>query len=274
MPTVTSRDGTAVAYESTGSGPALVLVDGALCSRAFGPSEDLAKVFAPHFTVYRYDRRGRGESGDAPEYSVEREVDDLAAVIEAAGGSAAVLGLSSGGVLCLDAAQRLPSISRVAVYETPFIVDGTREPRPADLVERADAMIAAGQRGKVVASFMALVGTPAFAVVVMRLTPVWKKLKAVAHTIRYDYRVLGDTGAGAPLPADRWDKIAVPVLAVDGGKSPDYLRNAMRAVAAVVPDGTHASLPGQTHMVKPEVLEPVVTGFLVRENPQRTARSE
>ncbi|GAA4427287.1 alpha/beta fold hydrolase [Actinokineospora soli] len=265
MPHTTSADGTRIAYTATGSGPALVLVDGALCHRAFGPSADLVKALAPDFTVYAYDRRGRGESGDTEPYSVDKEIDDLAAVIEAAGGEAALLGLSSGGVLALDAAHRLDSVTRVAVYECPFIVDGTHQPRPATLIDDMDSLIAQDKRGEAVTSFMRMVGTPGFAIAIMKLTPVWKKLKAVAPTIRYDYRVLGDTGRGAPLPADRWADVKSPVLAMDGGKSPDYLRNAMRMLADVLPNAEHRSLPGQTHMVKAAVLAPVVGQFLQRD---------
>lgn len=270
MPHVTSADGTRIAYTATGSGPAIVLVDGALCHRGFGPAPDLAKEFAPHFTVYTYDRRGRGESGDAESYAVEREIEDIAAVIGAAGGSAALLGLSSGGVLALDAAAALTEaaearVTKVAVYECPFIVDGTHAPRSETLVEDMDALIARGENGKAVVSFMRMVGTPAVAVAVMKLTPMWKKLKAVAPTIRYDYRVLGDTGSGRPLPRDRWSTAKAPVLAMDGAKSPDYLRNAMRAVADVLPSAEHRSLEGQTHMVKAAVLAPVVREFLHRD---------
>lgn len=265
MPHVTSADGTRIAYTATGSGPALVLVDGALCHRAFGPSKDLVKELAPHFTVYAYDRRGRGESGDTEPYAVEREIEDIAAVIDAAGGEVALLGLSSGGVLALDAAAALDQVTKAAVYECPFIVDATHAPRPASLVDDMDALIARGENGKAVSSFMRTVGTPAAAVAVMKLTPIWKKLKAVAPTIRYDYRVLGDTGAGRPLPGDRWAGAKQPVLAMDGAKSPDYLRNAMRAVADVLPSAEHRSLPGQTHMVKAAVLAPVVREFLQRD---------
>ncbi|MGW5050289.1 alpha/beta fold hydrolase [Actinokineospora sp. NPDC004072] len=265
MPHVTSADGTRIAYAATGSGPALVLVDGALCHRGFGPSPELVKAFQDRFTVYAYDRRGRGGSGDTEPYSVDREIDDIAAVIDAAGGDAAVLGLSSGGVLALDAANQLKAITKAAVYECPFIVDGTHAPRPATLIEDMDSLIAQGKRGEAVTSFMRMVGTPGFAVAMMKLTPMWKKLKAVAPTLRYDYRVLGDTGLGRPLPADRWAEAKQPILALDGGKSPDYLRNAMRMLADTLPSAEHRTLPGQTHLVKAEVLAPVVSEFFLRD---------
>ena len=264
MPHVTSADGTRIAYQTAGSGPALILVDGAMCFRGMGPSADLTKELSPHFTVYAYDRRGRGESGDTEPYDVAREIEDIAALIDAAGGEAALLGLSSGAVLALDAAHRLDTVTKVAVFECPFIVDDTRAPRPETLIPDMDALIAKGDRGGAITSFMRMVGTPAFAVLIMKLTPVWKKLKSVAPTLRYDYRVLGDTGRGRPLPTDRWSKAKMPILCMDGGKSPDYLRNGMRALADVLPSAEHRTLPGQTHMVKAPVIAPVVREFLRR----------
>ncbi|MGZ3142649.1 alpha/beta fold hydrolase [Lentzea chajnantorensis] len=265
----TSADGTQVACSTTGSGPALLLVDGALCHRRFGPSTELASVLDKDFTVHTYDRRGRGETGDgATPWSLEREVEDIEAVIGEAGGSAFVFGVSSGAVLALEAASRLPSITRLAVYEAPFVVDDTHPARPADYVRTVDDLIARGDRSGALSSFMKLVGTPGFAVAVMKLTPVWKKLKAVAHTLPWDLRILGDDGRGEPLPADRWH-VEVPTLALDGGKSPVYLRNAMKNVAEVVKGAEHRTLAGQTHMYKSSVMAPELVEFFSRA--QRTA---
>jgi pimeloyl-ACP methyl ester carboxylesterase len=258
---VTSRDGTRIAFDRVGEGPPVILVDGALCHRRFGPAGPLAKHLADRFTVITYDRRGRGDSGDTQPYAVEREVEDLDAVIQEQGGSAYVYGISSGAALALDTAAQTDGVSKVAVYEAPFIVDDTNPPRPDDYVTNMDALVAAGRRSDAVRSFMKTVGTPGFAVAMMRLMPVWSKLKAVAHTIPYDYRVLGDTGAGRPLPTDRWASIKVPVLVMDGGNSPAWLRNAMRHLAEVLPDASHRTLPGQTHMLKPEAVAPVLKEF-------------
>lgn len=264
----TSADGTEIAYAITGSGPALVLVDGAMCHRMFGPSTELASVLDKNFTVYTYDRRGRGETGDgATPWSLEREVEDIDAVIKAAGGSAFVFGTSSGAVLAMEAATRLPGITRLALYEAPFVVDDTYPARPADVVERMNAMLARGERSKMISTFMKMVGVPGIGLAVMKLTPVWKKLKLVAHTLPWDLTILGADGRGSKLPTGRWN-VKVPTLAMDGGKSPEYLRNAMRNVAEVL-GADHRTLPGQTHMVKSSVIAPELVEFFSRA--QRTA---
>ncbi|MPZ25538.1 MAG: alpha/beta fold hydrolase [Micromonosporaceae bacterium] len=261
MSTVTSRDGTTIGFDRTGSGPPVILVDGALCHRRFGPAGPLAAQLAGHFTVYTYDRRGRGDSGDTAPYAPEREVDDLEALLREAGGSAYLYGISSGAVLALDAAARLDGVRRLAVYEAPFVVDDSHPARPDDYLERMEALVAADRRSAAVARFMRTVGVPAVGVAVMWLTPAWKKLKAVAHTLPYDFRILGDTGSGRPLPADRWAGATQPTLSMDGGKSPGYLRNGMRALAEVLPDARHRSLAGQTHLLKPEAVAPVLVEF-------------
>jgi pimeloyl-ACP methyl ester carboxylesterase len=262
MSTVTSADGTTIAYETLGSGPALILVDGAMCYRDLGPARGLAAAFADAYTVYLYDRRGRGQSGDTPPWSVDREIEDLAALLQAAGGSAHLLGCSSGAVLAADAAHRLPGFTRLALYEPPFIVDATRAPREADFVARTEQLIARGDRSGALKKFMRHVGMPGFMLAVMPLTPPWRKLKAVAHTLPYDLGILGDTGRGVPLDPDRWAGVSVPALVMDGGRSPQYMRNAARALADALPKATYQTLPGQTHMVKPAAVAPAVREFL------------
>jgi pimeloyl-ACP methyl ester carboxylesterase len=217
--TVTSRDGTTITYETTGSGPPLVLVDGALCHRDFGPSRKLAQQLADRFTVITYDRRGRGESGDGEAYAVEREVEDLAALIEAAGGSAQVYGISSGAALALDAAQRDIGIDSLALYEPPFIVDDGRPPMARDYRSRLSGYIVADRRGDAVRLFMREVGMRALLVHLMRVMPAWSKLKRVAHTLSYDAAVMDGTQDGRPLPAGRWSNVTVPTLVIAGGKS-------------------------------------------------------
>ncbi|MET9631495.1 alpha/beta hydrolase [Lentzea sp. NPDC006480] len=265
----TSADGTEIAYSITGSGPALILVDGAMCHRMFGPSTELASVLDKNFTVYTYDRRGRGETGDgATPWTPEHEIEDLDAVIGEAGGSAFVFGVSSGAVLALDAATKLPSITRLAVYEVPMVVDDTYQPRPADIVQQMNDMLARGDRSGMLSTFMKMVGVPGIGLAIMKLTPVWKKLKLVAHTLPWDLRILGDDGRGSSLPADRWN-IKVPTLVMNGGKSPDYLRNTMKNVAEVLGDVEYQELPGQTHMLKSSAAAPVLVEFFSRA--QRTA---
>jgi pimeloyl-ACP methyl ester carboxylesterase len=264
MPTVTSADGTTIAYETQGAGPALILVDGAMCYRDNGPARGLAAALADAFTVHLYDRRGRGESGNTEPWSETREIDDLNALITAAGGQAALLGTSSGAVLAADAAAQLPGITRLALYEPPLIVDNTRAPREASFTADTEALIAGGDRSGAVKKFMKHVGVPAAIVHIMPLTPPWKKLKAVAHTLPYDLHILGDTGRGVPLDPARWSAVTAPALVLDGGKSPQYMRNAAKALSQALPKAEYRTLPGQTHMVKAAVVAPAVKEFLAR----------
>lgn len=256
-----SHDGTEIAFTRTGSGPALILVDGAMCHRAFGPGKDLVEQLNDAFTVYSYDRRGRGESGDAAVYSVDREVDDIDALIKEAGGSAFVFGQSSGAALALEAANRLPGIAKVAAFEAPFIVDGTHPPRPADTLSRMRAYVDAGERGKAVKYFMRIVGTPALVTAIMPLTPPWKQLKAVAHTLPYDLTILEGTGGGEPLDPSRYSRIGVPALIMAGARSPEYMVNSQRAIAGIVSGARFALLPDQTHMLKAEAVAPELKAF-------------
>ena len=258
--TTRSADGTVIAYEKSGSGPPLVLVDGALCHRASGPSRPLAARLAGSFTVYTYDRRGRGESGDTAPYAPEREVEDLAAVVDAAGGQADVYGISSGAALALDAAAAGVGIRRLALYEAPFVVDATIAPLPADWLPTLEAALAEGRRGAAVSQFMRRVGVPRPFIALMHVLPAWNKLTAVAHTLPYDFAVLGDTQSGAPLPAERWADVAAPTAVLAGGKSAAWMQNGMRALAKTL-GAYHETLPGQTHMVKPDVLAPALEAF-------------
>jgi pimeloyl-ACP methyl ester carboxylesterase len=262
MPTVTSADGTTIGYETLGSGPALILVDGAMCYRDFGPARPLARALSTDFTVHLYDRRGRGESGNTLPWSATREIEDLSALLDAAGGQAYLMGCSSGAVLAADAANHLPGITKLALYEPPFIVDNTHEPRPATFVADTEALIARDDRSAALKKFMRHVGMPALMVNLMALTPPWRKLKAVAPTLPYDLHILGDTGRGVPLNPGRWAAVTSPALVMDGGKSPQYMRNAARALSEALPKAEYRTLPDQTHMVKAAAVAPVVKDFL------------
>jgi pimeloyl-ACP methyl ester carboxylesterase len=259
MSEVTSKDGTRIAYDRSGSGPALILIDGALCSRAFGPSPRLAPLLAPHFTVYAYDRRGRGQSGDNQPYSPAREVQDIVALIEAAGGSACLLGQSSGGALALEAAASGLGVEKVVAYEPPYI-DDTGQRGGAAHADHLKGLLAEGNRGGAVTYFMKdMVGVPAPLVVLMRLMPwVWPKLEAVAHTLPYDAAVMTQFR----IPRTRFASIAVPALIMNGAKTDVRLREAALAIAEVVPGAQHRELAGQTHNVKPRALMPPVVEFL------------
>jgi pimeloyl-ACP methyl ester carboxylesterase len=258
MTHATSRDGTLIAYERSGKGPSLILVDGALCSRAFGPMPKLAPLLAPHFSVYVYDRRGRGESGDTLPYSREREVEDIAAIVREAGGSAFLLGLSSGAALALEAAASGLAIEKVAAYEPPYVDEGAPDGGP-DHEGRLQGLLAAGDRAGAVRYFMrSMVGVPAPFVLMMQLTPwVWPKLKAVAHTLPYDAAVM----SGFKVPARRLAAVKVPTLAMYGSKTDVRLQKATRAVADAVPRAQLRALAGQNHNVAPKALTPAVLEF-------------
>jgi len=262
MTTTISADGTKIAYSRTGTGPALVLVDGAMCYRGSSPNDALAKELSAHFTVYTYDRRGRGESTDTGPYTIDREVEDLAALLKEAGGEAFLFGISSGAALALEAARTLPA-PKLALYEPPFVVDATRPRVPADYPARLDAALAEGKRGKAVKMFMTEgVGLGKATVAMMRIMPFWSKLKKVAHTIPYDTALVGDRQAGEPLTPS-WPEVTIPTLAIDGDRSPEWMRNGVSSLAKVLPAAEYTTLPGQTHIVKAAALAPVLTKFFL-----------
>jgi pimeloyl-ACP methyl ester carboxylesterase len=250
---VTSKDGTRIAYETQGSGPALVLVDGAMCYREFGPATDVAAALADSYTVYIYDRRGRGESGDTLPYAPAREVEDLAAVIAAAGGDAYVMGQSSGGALVLEAAASGVTMRKLASYEAPYVGQST------DFLARQKQLIAEGNRKGAIDYFMTtMVGGPFFLPLMMRLMPkVFRQLQAVAHTLPYDTELLD----GFEAPVERLKAIGVPALIMGGSKYKANMKKAVHDVAGAVPDAKLVILDGQTHQVSPAVLAPVLKQF-------------
>jgi pimeloyl-ACP methyl ester carboxylesterase len=261
METVTSRDGTTIAFHRTGDGPVVVLVSGALSTRGGGPGVLEVLLAAAGFTAVGYDRRGRGDSGDTPPYDVEREIEDLAAVIAAVGGTAYVFGMSSGGQLALRSARALPQIHRLAVYEPPIIVDDSREPLPPDYVERLDAATAEGRPGDALTIFMTdAIGLPGPILDQMRGGPLWPALEGVAHTIAYDGRVVGESMSGRPLGAE-WGAIAAPVLVLTGGASERFLREGGKALTELLPNASYEVLDGQDHNVEPKVLAPALIDF-------------
>jgi pimeloyl-ACP methyl ester carboxylesterase len=260
MGQVVSKDGTVIAFDRVGHGPPVVLVVGALCSRTLGPGVQLAPVLAHRFTVFTYDRRGRGGSAEAGPYSVEREVEDLAAVVAEAGGHACVFGHSSGAVLALDAAARGVPIDRLALYEPPLIVDASRPP-VTEAWSQIDAFVAQGRRAEAVKVFLRSVGVPAFAIALMRWLPVWSRITAVAHTLPHDAAIVRDYQKGAPLPAGSWAGVTAPALAIAGGKSPAWLHNGARALAHVLPNGREYTIAGQTHDVRASAIAPLLAEF-------------
>lgn len=263
-----SRDGTAIAYDRTGEGPALVLVGGAYQVRNDPRWDVLARLLGERFTVVTYDRRGRGDSGDTAPYAVEREIEDLAAVIAELDGPARVMGMSSGAVLALEAAAHGVPMKELALYEPPFVIDDSRPPVPADYVDRLDTAIAEDRRDDAVTLMLtAAVLVPAEFVGQMRESGVWSHFAALAHTLPYDARVMGDTMSGRPLPADRWADVRIPVLAIGGGASDPWMRSGARALAGLLPAGHHRTLDGQTHDVDPAVLAPALAEFFGGDRP-------
>ncbi|MFI9786034.1 alpha/beta fold hydrolase [Kitasatospora sp. NPDC051984] len=260
---VTSADGTRIAYQAAGEGPVVVIVDGAMCHRGFGPSAGIAGQLADGHRVFSYDRRGRGESGAGGAGVVEREIEDLAAVVAAAGGSATVLGLSSGGALALRAAGAGIGVERVAVYEPPFSTSDEQRARFADYRAGVTQDVAAGDRGAAIARFMTFVGTPEPMLDGLRNSPVWPLFESVAPTLVNDAEVL-DGAVGAAVPTEMLAALTVPVLVLDGGLSPDLLRDAARATATAAAGSAYRTLEGQTHEVAPEVLAPVLAEFVAK----------
>jgi pimeloyl-ACP methyl ester carboxylesterase len=263
--TVHSRDGTPIAYDIVGDGPAVILVGGAFSFRRYKTWLELVELLAPRFTVVNYDRRGRGDSGDGVEYVVEREVEDLAALVEEAGGSAGVFGMSSGAVLALRAAAAGVPFDQAVVYQPPFTVDTSGHLPPTDFERRLGELVASGDRGATVGYFMREgMGAPRALVGVLRLArPIWKNLEAVSHTLPYDYAVMNGTVHGKPLAREPWASIATPTLVVDGGKSPASLRDAADALAARLPDAQRLTIPGQSHNLSMKLLAPVLEGYLL-----------
>lgn len=270
--TTKSRDGTSIAFDQSGQGPALILVASALADRS--GAARLAGLLAGHFTVINYDRRGRGASGDTLPYAVDREIEDIEALIDHAGGSAFLFGSSSGAVLAIEAAARLPAkVVKLAVYEPPFIVDDTRPPVPSDFLARVTDLVASGRRGDAVEYFMTEgVRVPAESVASMRNLPMWAGLEKLAHTLPYDAAIMRDTQAGRPLPARRWVSATPRALVIDGGRSDAFLRNAAQAIAGVLPRAQRRTLPGQDHGVvarAPGTLAPVLMEFYLEKNDAR-----
>jgi pimeloyl-ACP methyl ester carboxylesterase len=262
MKKVVSSDGTPIAYDETGKGSPVILVAGAFSYRKYSGLVKLAERLSSHYTVINYDRRGRGDSGDTRPYAVDREIEDLAALLDAAGGSAYVWGLSSGAVLALRAAASGLNFKKLALYEPPFIVDDTAPKPPADFEQRLNQLVAEDQRSQAAKYFMVNgMGAPSFFVNMIRLMPSWKRLKAVAHTLPYDYAVMGDTLSGRPLSADTWSSVKMPTLVMDGKVSPPRMRQGAQALADVLPDARRLTLEKQKHEINPEAFAPVLLEF-------------
>lgn len=251
--TTQSADGTSIAYQSSGSGPAVVLVGGALNNRH--SAAPLAALLEPRFTVYAYDRRGRGESSDTPPWSMAREVEDLRAVIDAAGGSACVYGHSSGAILALESAAGGAPVTRLAVYEPPYLTQDKSNEAQARLPERLDRALEEGDRAKAVELFIRYTGGNFDEGI--KAMPWWPALLELAHTLPYDVAITGD---GA-VPVERLRTINVPTLGLYGGSSPAWAAAAVAAVTAAIPGAASEAVAGQDHAVAPDLLAPLLISF-------------
>jgi pimeloyl-ACP methyl ester carboxylesterase len=253
---VRSNDGTAIAFDQFGEGPPVILVGAAFNDRS--GTAPLAAALAARFTVFNYDRRGRGGSGDTAPYSVEREIDDIDTLVAEAGGSSAVFGYSSGATLVLHAAAHGLPITKLALYEPPFLVDESRPPPPADLPKQLADAISAGRRGDAVELYQTkYVGIPEDVVAQMRHAPFRPALEAIAHTLVYDATIIGDL----TFPTDLVASIATPTLVIDGENSMPMLRNAARVLADTLRNGRACTLAGQSHDISPEATAPVLMDF-------------
>lgn len=262
---VTSADGTEIAFEQSGRGPAVVLVASALADRS--DTTKLAALLAQHFTVINYDRRGRGASGDANAYAPDREIEDIAALVEHVGGSASLFGSSSGAVLALRAAAAGVNVDRLALYEPPFVVAEGDDGPPKDLAQQITVQLSEGRHSDAVKYFMTRVqGMPGIAVFFMKLMPkMWANLTKLASTLPYDIAVMGDTQQGKPLNAEEWKGVAVRTRVLTGGKSPAAFRRAALAVTEILPQADRRTLPGLNHgavVMAPRKIAPQIIEFI------------
>jgi pimeloyl-ACP methyl ester carboxylesterase len=264
MSTVTSADGTTIGYEAYGEGRPLILIDGATAHRAVNPlNAEVGKLLSDEFRTYAYDRRGRGESTDTAPYAIQREIEDIAALIDDAGRPAILFGWSSGCLLALDAAAAGLPVAGLVLFEPPVVVDDVRPPLPSDYVEQLDAFVAAGRRDKAAELFMtAAAMMPPEAIPGMKQSPYWAPVEEIAHTIAYDGRIMGTTMSGNPLPEDRWADVKVPVLVLYGDKTWPALSAGAQAVAAHLPTATLRAIPGENHGTEAATLAPVLREFL------------
>jgi len=263
MKTVNSKDGTTIAFDQSGTGLALILVGGMFEQRAMdSETAQLAALplLAQHFTVFHYDRRGRGDSTDTQPYAVEREIEDIAALIEEAGGEAFVFGISSGAALALEAALALGGkVKKLAMYEPPYNDDEAGRQAWREFRKQLKEVLAQGRRGDAVGLFMMLLGMPAEHLDGMRQHPMWPMWEAVAPTIAYDAAVLGED---ASVPTERVARLDVPALIMDGGATPyPFMHVTATALASAMPNAQHRILAGQTHEVAPEAIAPVLVEF-------------
>ncbi len=262
MRTIVSKDGTTIAFDQSGTGPALILVGGALEQRAMlTTTAQLAALplLAQHFTVFHYDRRGRGDSTDAQPYAVDREIEDIEALMNEVGGSAYAFGISSGAALAMEAAIKLGGkIQKLAMYEAPYVSDEADKQRWRDYRKKLTELVDANRKGDALALFMLLTGMPPEHLDGVRQHPMWPMWEGAALTLAYDAAVLGDDSS---VPTEKAAQVSVPTLVMDGESSFPFMHTAAMALVQAIPQAQHRTLGGQTHEVDVEVLAPVLVEF-------------
>lgn len=260
MKTVNSADGTKIAYDKEGAGPALILIDGAMCTRSSGSKPELVSLLSRHFAVHSYDRRGRGDSGDTLPYAAGREIEDIGALIDDAGGTAYLYGHSSGACLALEAAVKLGSkVTGLALYDAPYNDDPAAQQAWREYVKQLTEALAGGRRGDAVALFMRYVGMPDSQLDGMRQTPFWPAAEAIAPTLAYDHA--GVIGEDASVPTELAARVLGPALVMNGGAGFPFMNDTARALSRAMPHARHRTLEGQTHDMNPGVLAPVLVEF-------------
>lgn len=258
MHTVTSADGTTIAYDVYGEGEPIIMVEGAFCGRHFGPTNKLAAELGKHFRVYHYDRRARGDSSPSTDYRIERELEDLRAMIEVAGGKAGLVGFSSGACLTLEAAAAHLPLTRIAFYEPPYMVGPKARKVPADFEAEVQKLVAEGRNGDAVAYFMTkLIGMPSIFLIPMKFSKMWPSLAAQAPSLPFDMAAVN----GFVPPEARLRGISVPALGIYGGKTMPVLKDSTTLCAGTIPGAELVVLPGQTHEVRAEAIAPHLIDF-------------
>ncbi|HET7274100.1 MAG TPA: alpha/beta hydrolase [Longimicrobiaceae bacterium] len=259
MKTIQSKDGTTLAYDIYGSGPALIYIAGASCFRSFMPVVQDAKAFAKEFTVYNYDRRGRGDSSDTQPYAIEREVEDIEALIDAAGGKANLYGHSSGAVLALEAALDLGGdrVDKVVMYDPPYVHDEAERSEYGKLSQQVRDLLRVGKNARAMTTFLKGIGMPKLFVYLVRLMPGWRTMAALAPTLAYDIALTRNLP-----PVVRAARITVPVQLIVGEKSPAGIHDVANQLVKAIPGATFIQLAGQGHMAGAKAILPVLAGFL------------
>ncbi|WP_367643905.1 alpha/beta fold hydrolase [Bacillus sp. THAF10] len=263
MKTLISKDGTIIAYEKLGTGPSLVLVASAAADHK--DAIQLAEQLSKHFTVYNYDRRGRGQSSDSPEYAVEREVEDIEVLINEAGGKSMLFGSSSGAVLALETASKLQEkVTKLFMYEPPFVIDDSRPRVPPNYVSHLNKLVGDGKRSDAVEYFMSeAIRIPSEILNFIKAEPSWKSMENIAHTLVYDGLIMGETQSGKPLPINKWE-VKVPTAVMVGENSESYFHAASKSLVELLPQAKYFTLLGQDHsavMFAPDLLAKEMTSF-------------